>query len=503
MRALAATAMVCLVGCPKSAGAAETGAPGAARPNDALLLDNFGRLVSGSTNEIIHPTLLPPGGMARQLPTPTPGASTPPEIQERQQAARPASQETEWFPSVPPRLMPYLASQDEFGNTAAHHGALISVMPVEPLVQGAKYKLSDVGLRYDLKQTFTWANLTDVMKGDNNLGFYTFDFQGKWAVYDSHASGTAGWISTQIEAKSGLGAAGQKQDARHNLGSVTDPTGIWSSVDGLRIPELAWQQSLRDGELVLVAGMVSQGNYLDSNAYAGTGRGQFINSALIDTQVVPLPNYNFGLNISWQPSEQWYGTIGTSVGNGHAGFVPWTDFSWNNWSLLGEFGYLSSDLLGLGPGVYRVQPFVGQAEGASVQPGLGFNLQQQLGKDSPFGWFGRFGVGGGERLSHGAEQIGTGSQIGTGFVMQAPLQYLGVVPRLNNDLAGTGFVWSHSHESTQPIYHADEYVFETFYTLQLTPLLRVQPDFQVVWNSTHNPNSGASLVTQLQLILAW
>ena len=38
--------------------------------------------------------------------------------------------------------------------------------------------------------------------------------------------------------------------------------------------------------------------------------------------------------------------IGSSAGYGHAGVVPWTDFAWDNWSLLAEFGYapaISSD----------------------------------------------------------------------------------------------------------------------------------------------------------------
>jgi porin len=473
------------------------------RPHKALLLDSMGRLVAIPTNEVSNPALLPSTGLDRQIPMPVPGASTPPEIQERKAASREGQVEPRLFPPDQPPLMPYLASQDEFGNTAARPGPLLPTMPVEPWVQGAKYWLSDHGLRYSLKQTVTYATMTDVMKGDNTLGFYTFDFQGKWAVVDAPANGTAGWISTHIEAKSGLGTAGQTQDARHNLGSTTDPTGIWSSVNGLRIPELAWQQSLRNGEVVVVAGMLNQGNYLDANAYAGSGRGQFINSALIDTMVVPLANYNFGLNLQWQPTEHWYGILGNSVGNGHAGSPPWTDFSWENWNLVAEVGYIDSDFLGLGPGIYRVQPFVGQPGGGPVETGFGLNFQQQLGRASPFGWFGRFGTGGKERFSTGEEQPNTGSQVGTGFVMQAPLKYVGLVPRLSNDLFGTGFVWSHSNESSKPIYHPDEYVFETFYTLQLAPMMRLQPDFQVVWNPTHNPDSGPALVGQIQLILAW
>jgi carbohydrate-selective porin OprB len=146
---------------------------------------------------------------------------------------------------------------------------------------------------------------------------------------------------------------------------------------------------------------------------------------------------------------------------------------------------------------------VAQGNGASVHTGVGLDLQQQLGRDSPFGWFGRFGTGGSERFHSGQEQLTTGSQIGTGFVLHAPLKHLGLVPRLKNDLMGTGFVWSHSKESDQPIYHRDEYVFETFYTLQVTPLMRLQPDFQAVWNPTHNPDPGPALVGQVQLIFSW
>ena len=98
-----------------------------------------------------------------------------------------------------------------------------------------------------------------------------------------------------------------------------------------------------------------------------------------------------------------------------------------------------------------------------MQGGIGFNLQQQLGPHSPFGWFGRFGFGG-SQVSGGAK-----AQVGTGFVMNAPLKYAGWVPQLTNDLLGVGFVWSQPSATTKTVYHDNEYVFETFYTLQLSP----------------------------------
>lgn len=466
-------------------------------PGEMLLLDSLGRTVKVPTNEIPR-NLHPPAelGLKHQLPMPTKGVNMPGEVLQRNQEARGGVEELQFFPATQPQLMPYLASQDEFGNTAIKHGALISLVPLEPLLQGGKYWLSENGLRYSLDQTLAFVNMSDVMQGDNSLSFYTFDLQAKWLVFDAPSAGTAGWISTQIEAKTGLGSAGQTQDARRNLGTITDPTGIWSSVNGFRIPELAWQQSLRNGEVVLVAGMISQGNYFDANAYAQSGRSQFINSGLINSMVMPLPNYNFGLNAQWQPKNEWYAMVGASAGNGSAGHAPWTDFNWNSWSLLGEIGYMPDDFLGLGPGAYRLQPFVAQA-GGPVQGGLCFNLRQQLGRHSPFGWFGRFGFGGSEVTA------GASAQIGTGFVMHAPLAHAGLVPKLNNDLLGIGFVWSQPSATTKTVYHENEYIAESFYTLQLTPTMKLQADFQVVWDPAFNPDAGLATVFQLQLNLAW
>ncbi len=466
-------------------------------PANVLLIDNLGRVVNVPTNEL-HRSLLPPSdlGLKHQTPDPIQGMKVPEEILQRKTAAGNGAGSLQFFPAVAPRLKPYLASLDEYGNTTLRPGALVPLSPLDPIVQGGKYWLAEQGLRYSLEQSFTGVGMSDVVQGDKTLGFYTFDLKAKWAIWEAPRSGTAGWLSAQLEAKTGLGSAGQTQSAKSNLGTVTDPTDLWSSVNGFRLPELAWQQSLRDGEVMVVAGLISQRNYLDGNAAAHTGRGEFMNSALIHSQVLPLAEYNFGVNLQWQPVSEWYVMLGSSVGAAPAGHAPWTDFSWQHWSVVGELGYAPNNFLGLGPGVYRVQPFVAEA-GGPTQAGLGFNLQQHLGPHSPFAWFGRFGFGGSE------VSAGTDRQVGTGFVLQAPLKQLGLVPRLNNDLLGVGLVWSQPAATTKTVYHENEYIAETFYTLQLTPTMKLQADFQMVWDAAFNPDAGPATVFQLQLNLAW
>jgi hypothetical protein len=381
-----------------------------------LLTDRLGRHFEVSTNEVPR-QLHPPGlsGLVRQIPQLKKGAVVSEPVLDRAHEANAHLDVLHFLPPAPPALAPYLMGLDEFGNTAIQPGSLLPVNGSDALVQRPKYWLSDYGLRYSLQQTFTYASMTGVQQGDSNLGFYDLDFHGDWAVYNWRSVGMAGWLSAELEAKSGLGSAGATQSAQANLGMITDPTGIWSSVNGLQVPELAWQQSFRDGELVVVGGVVNQSNYLDANAYAGNGRGEFMNSALINSMVMPLPSDNFGANLQWQPRREFYALCGVSVGSAGAGHVPWTDFSWQQWSSVWEVGWLPSNVLGLGPGAYRTQPFLAQA-GGPVQPGLCFNLRQQLGADSPFGWFGRFGFGG------SAVSAGASAQVGTGLVIQGPLQ---------------------------------------------------------------------------------
>jgi porin len=484
-----------------------------APPSEVLLLDRLGRVVTVPTNQMPS-GLRPPTARAlnQQVPEPLQGENQPAAVQQR---SREAEVGPRLFPGSPPALSPYLASQDERGNTAARPGPLFSVFPFEPIVQGGKYWLSDIGIRYSLQQTATYVSMSDIMQGNSSLAYYTLDFKSVWAIYDSPASGTAGWITSQVDAKTGLDEAGRTQDARRNLGSITDPTGIWSSVNGVRVPTLAWQQSLAEGRFVAIAGMVNQGNYIDQNAYAQSGRGQFINSALINSLVMPLPSYNFGLNLQWQPVSEWYAMLGAAVGNNNAGFAPWTDFNLETLTLLGEFGYAPLDVLGLGPGIYRIEPFVGKVSGLesvtvttpggsatlssrtnTVEAGLCFNLQQKLGPRSPFGWFGRFGFGG-EEVSNGAA-----AQIGTGFVVQGPFKHL-LLDRTSNDILGVGFVWSQPSATTKTIYQHNEYVLEAFYGLQFSPTVTLKPDFQYVINPAFNPIHNDAKVFQLQLELAW
>lgn len=490
-RSAAAAFIACLSVVPASP-AAE--APTNAAPVPFLLNDRLGHATRVPTNEVPS-SLHPPAsiGLEQQIPVPLKGTPQADDVRDRILESKTGRQ---WLPPTPPVLMPYLANLDEYGNTAIQPGALFDFEPVFP-AQAAKYALSDVGLRYSFYQSLTMVSMTDVASGASALQYYTATFFGKWAVTEVNDPVRANWLSTEANVQLGLSPASRIQSPQGNLGTVVNPLATVYGPNGAWMSELAWQTSLADGKVVVLAGLVDQSNYLDANTYANTSQGQFLNSALCNSSVLPLPYNNLGLNLQCQPSDRWYVMLGTGANNQAAGQSPFNDLGFDNWSYLLEFGLTPRNVLGLGSGVYRVQPFVATVHGVT-QAGLGLNAQQQLGTNSPFGWFGRFGVGGSQVTLDGAA-----AQVATGIAMQAPPQYIGLSRRRSSDYAGVGFIWSRPSALMEPVAHQNEYGLEAMYLLQLTPFTSLQTDVQFIWNPAGNAAAERNIVFQLQLNLTW
>lgn len=463
-----------------------------------LFHDRLGRVVQVATNDV-HRTLHPPLaiGVDGQLPSPAKGAPQTEAVRQRIAESKANQTTLNWFPGTPPGLAPYLAGCDEFGNTATQPGGFFATGPFSQAAQAGKFWLSDVGLRESFYQSVTTVRMSDPASGSSTLQYYAADFLGKWAVFDAPNGGPAGWLSTEVNVQLGLSSASRTQSPQGNLGAIVNPQANVFGPNGLWLSELAWQQSLRDGTVVLLAGLVDQANYLDANGYANNPQAQFLNGAFVNSSVLPLPANNLGVSVQWQPNHSWYVLFGTGANNQAPGQSPFSDLSFADWSYLLELGLTPKDVFGWGPGVYRLQPFLATV-GGQTQTGVGLNVQQQLGEHSPFAAFSRLGVGGSQVTLAGAR-----AQASFGLAMSAPLKHAGLAPRLGNDLLGLGFVWSQAPATTQTVYHENEYALETFYSLQLTPTIKLQPDVQVIWNPAFSSQPGPAVVWQLQLNLAW
>lgn len=461
-----------------------------------LRYDNLGNLIATPRDEVPS-TLLPPdaASLRYQIPRQAPGTTRPKALEERLEAQREGEDAFTWFPRFHPKLGPYIASPDAVGNTALRPGALITSTTDAEWIQAFKYRVSDYGLNYSLVQTVTWLTMDGAQSGDPSMGFYTFDWFSKWTVYSTAHGDEGGWLSSQVKVLEGFGSTRSRTVPRA-IGSLVNPASLWTGRNGVEVSEMAWQQSLDEGRVVAVAGVINQSNYLDLNTYANTARGQFLNSAFVNSMVVPLPAYSPSVNLQWQPRSSWYVMNGTSIGGIGAGRLPWVGWDDRSWSSVTEIGYVAKNVLGLGNGVYRVQPFVAQA-GGDVGAGVGLNFQQRLGANTPLGWFGRFGFGGVSGASSAANQVATG------MILQAPLKHLGLITEQPNDGMGLAVCWSDPFRPTGAGPVQDETAIELGYCFHLTPLVRIQPDVQFVIDPAYNARRETAVVFQLQLDINW
>ena len=402
----------------------------------------------------------------------------------------------EWFSSKQPGLAPYLSSLDELGNTAVVPGAPIAEDPLSRLLQDAKYRLSSGGFHYTMEHALEYARLTQIRPDERNLGYYTFDFHAKQTVFTSPE--IAGCLSTEVVGGAGLGARSRRTSPSASLGSITNPAASLSPVNGVAVSELAWQQSFAHGRLVALVGSLDQTNYLDTNAYANSPFGQFANSALANSQVLPLTAGNLGASLQWQPLDDAYLMLGAGGNRTPAGGAPWDHLGAGDMSYVLEMGHVPDDALGIGPGAYRLQPFLATVHG-TTQGGLALNLNQQLGHGSPVGWFGRFGVGGPVATSVG----GASAQVATGVVLQHPLRLAHLLAETTTDFLGAGFVWSQPAADLRPAANFHEYGAEVVYAFQVTATTFIKPDLQVVWNPASNRHVDNSVVVQIPLVAAW
>ena len=170
-------------------------------------------------------------GLQRQIPNPTPGVKHA--VGDSATGARASTSGFQFFPAAPPPLMPYLASQDDYGNTALRPGALFFFVPLEGVVQGGKYWLSDYGFRYSLQQTITYVSMTRREERGQQSGILHPRSQVEVDHFRRRPTpAPPAGSAPRFRPRPALIPPAATQSAKSNLGTVTDPTGIWSDVNG-------------------------------------------------------------------------------------------------------------------------------------------------------------------------------------------------------------------------------------------------------------------------------
>lgn len=473
------------------------------QPSSVLLTNKYGETEAVAPHNETS-TMRAHSAEQAQIPTHKRGALLDDQVYTRQQTAYSAEQARHqkkagqgawvWFPSNQPPMGKALAPIDQFGNTAIQPGAILKNGPITDLNQKLKYYLSNGGFDYSLHMAHVLGSVDNRVGGTPYFQQYaTSVFETRWNLLNSPC-GTGTWLNMELDSSYGLGRQSKQEASLQNAtGTVTNPNNGVFSPNGSYIVELALMQSFNRGNGVFIFGMVDRTNYFDTNAYANTQYGQFMNTALCNSMVLPLTSSNLGGILQFQLDDAWYLMLSAGPSNTAMADNPFDSISWDNMSYIAELGWSHPKAFGIGKGTYRLQPFLATVDG-ETQPGVGFNFSQDLG-NSPWAVFGRLGVGGDKVTTLRGAQ----AQIACGVALKRPLALLGILSENSNNFLGVSGIWTKTPEPSLAANGRDETGIEFTYSIQVTPTTIIQPDFQIYFNPGNNSGQNVSSIFMLQV----
>lgn len=174
-------------------------------------------------------------------------------------------------------------------------GAVLEFPKVEAFFQPFfdwKKRLND---RYGLKLQFSYQTLyqttpDDVPQQDAFAG--RGQIQGSWALLN-RGTQNEGMVTFRLENRTSYDGDLPPSQFGYQFGSVT-PTGTGFSDFGFAVTELAWRQSLADGNFKFILGKISAISWYNVHALSSSMRG-FQNTGLQSSLSKPAPGRGFGM----------------------------------------------------------------------------------------------------------------------------------------------------------------------------------------------------------------
>lgn len=313
------------------------------------------------------------------------------------------------------------------------------------------------------------------------------------------------WIKAEVSGSSALDPRSRETTMDDTLGSLSNTDCDIYRDDFYYMPELLLSQGFDDGRSVLMLGVVNQTNYIDTNSYANTSFGQFTAGPFVNNLVLPLGESNFGFMLQRQMGDQWIIQLGGNMLDCESGQNPFRRTTGKAFNLIGEISWTCEDVMGIGRGTHRLEPFMFHSDGEN-HAGIGYNAEQDLGK-SPFAVFFRAGWSCASSDNPG----GAMAQVSGGLIVKKPFSiitglneadsnYLGLALAVVKPEAGI-LESDESDERIKP--HNREITFQCVYCCAVTPYFFIEPSYQLTRHPAMRRDRSVASVFSIQGILSF
>ncbi|ELR66489.1 hypothetical protein C942_04187 [Photobacterium marinum] len=372
------------------------------------------------------------------------------------------------------------AKEANFGGPGAVENRISSdnADRTEPLKESLAAKGVDIAFDY----SSVGVAASNALQGsDKQAASGMLRFYGSWLAYNRNEN-NIGALVWKVEHRHSYTDSSVKnfEFGTGGLGLIAPP---FSDEKG-RLTNLYWRQKLSEGKGTLIAGFMDVTDYVDVYAAASPWTG-FMNLAFsTGTNTIALPNdATFGLALGHMLTENFFMIAGISDIEADP-TEPFKSadnfFSKSHYFKSIEFGWTSSQEQIYSDNIHLTlwdsdqSDFLNQAE----DKGFNISVSKMMGRWMPFLRYG---------YAHEGSLLGITESLSTGF------SYYGLGAADNN--FGFAVNWADTG--------SNQYTFEMFYLMKLTPYFELTPDIQLIQEPALNPDENQIWIAGLRARLLW
>jgi len=344
----------------------------------------------------------------------------------------------------------------------------------------------DLGLEVGASYSMLYQHSSNTIsaQNENDAASGVLEFFGHWNIFHSEDKKNPGFLGFKIKWSHTLFSEIPPTQLNVQIGSLWQTTTTFNR-QSLSVDQIWWQQSFFDEKLSFRIGKVDQSDFVDFYMYSSAKR-FFLNEAFSQNPTIPFPNTGLLGFIKVKPNDIFY--ILFSLGDLNA-----DGSSFNIKSFFKDRDYFETLELNFAPlakkmgydGNYHIVFWHSdeiEDEDIPSSRGFNFNISRNIYKN--YGAFIRYAFSDGEFTD--VKQL-----LSLGFGISDPLNHLG-------DFFGAAFAWGNPADDSL----RSQYVLETLYRIQLSPIAQLTPDIQLIFNPTNNPDEDFLAVLGLRLIIS-
>ena len=339
-----------------------------------------------------------------------------------------------------------------------------------------------VGTSYSL--LYQYASKTVAGATSNDAASGVLEFFGHWNIFHSEERKNPGYLGFKIKWSHTIFSDIPPTQLDDQIGTLWQTTTTFNK-QSISLDQIWWQQSFYDEKLVFRIGKVDQSNFVDFYMYSSAKR-FFLNEAFSQNPTIPFPDTGFLGFIKIRPNDIFY--ILASLGDLNA-----DGDSLNIKSFFKDRDYFETlelnfsplaNKLGYGGNFHITFWHSDKIEDEDIPSSRGFNINLSKVFYEQYGAFIRYGYSDGKFTD--VKQL-----FSTGFGVSHPFNRQG-------HFFGVAFAVGEPAQDTL----RTQYVIETLYRVQLTPIAQLTPDIQFIINPPNNPEEDVLAVLGLRVVIS-